>query len=393
MTKAKYPTVEYEQALADLYAREEVLGGLISMHKLIWQDDVKTAGTDGTRLIISPKWWSSISRNQRTIVLGHEATHVAFGHHLRRGSRNFKAWNKACDRAVNPMFAMWPGFHSFDGLMPAQIGMPNGLEAEAYYRVEDEEPDKGKGKGAPSDKTEPGIGAGDPSDMGGVLDPEVDAQKAEQEWVQAVTSVTMGAQGIGTIGNGLRQRMSAALAVKPLTWQQLLRRWFLHKAKVRRSWERPNRRQAVISSADLLLPSLSGRRMGRLVMLVDTSGSMHVDWLRDAIQQISQLMRVLKFSDLVVIEFTTVVNGVHRFRPGQKIDPSGWSWRCTGGTVIRGAMIKAVEERPDLIVVWTDGELTLPPKPQRPVLWLLTKRVPKKAWGASVYVEDARAKK
>lgn len=64
-------------------------------------DEVKTMATDGTHMFWNRDFVRSITDAELVTVLLHEALHILFGHHLRRGSFDPDIWNIAADHVIN----------------------------------------------------------------------------------------------------------------------------------------------------------------------------------------------------------------------------------------------------------------------------------------------------
>ena len=105
-------------------------------------DSIPTAATDGKVLIYSPRFVNTLSPPQVVGLFAHEVMHPGLGHcGGRRGDRDSRIWNIACDWVINPMlrslgFELPPG-----ALFPDQAGLPDGESADWYYAkiVEQEE--------------------------------------------------------------------------------------------------------------------------------------------------------------------------------------------------------------------------------------------------------------
>lgn len=84
-------------------------------------------------------------------VLIHEVLHVWLRHFARAQGLDPDRWNRACDRAINPIVLKLGLDLPGDYLMPRDIGMADGLSAIDYYRGEEkhEQKQQGKGKGQP----------------------------------------------------------------------------------------------------------------------------------------------------------------------------------------------------------------------------------------------------
>ena len=91
--------------------------------------------TDGERIFWNPKWVATIEPQEIEAVLIHEALHVVFEHPLRRGNRNHKLWNIACDYAINSYIVYDLRLSLPDGgLLDRKY---HGMSAEQIYRILD----------------------------------------------------------------------------------------------------------------------------------------------------------------------------------------------------------------------------------------------------------------
>ncbi len=119
---------------------------------------VSTMQTDGVSIRFNPDFVTGLSRAVLRTAIAHETMHCAALHHTRRGNRDLRRWNIACDYAINPLLAE-AGFEMPEGVLldPAYAGM----SAEEIY-------DK-----LPHDTGNDGDdqASDDPGGMGGVTDP------------------------------------------------------------------------------------------------------------------------------------------------------------------------------------------------------------------------------
>jgi len=60
-----------------------------------------TMATDGKHIFWCEKFVDKCDEKELVFTLVHEALHVTFAHHLRRGKRNPRLWNVACDYCIN----------------------------------------------------------------------------------------------------------------------------------------------------------------------------------------------------------------------------------------------------------------------------------------------------
>ncbi len=78
--------------------------------------------TDGVSIYYNPGYVETLNASELAGVLAHEVMHPALQHHTRRGGRNPKRWNMACDYAINPL------------LIDAGITLPKDVLIEHRFR-------------------------------------------------------------------------------------------------------------------------------------------------------------------------------------------------------------------------------------------------------------------
>ena len=147
----------------------------LSQCKITPKHGIQTACTDGKSIWYNPAWIASLFINVVKAIMLHEVAHILFGHPLRRGDRNHKLWNKACDLAINshlqPYYEALGVMHHLTGdgiaagLFPRHgkyVHLPGNMSAEWYYEqlidMVSQEPDPdpdGEGQGEPCDDGDP----------------------------------------------------------------------------------------------------------------------------------------------------------------------------------------------------------------------------------------------
>lgn len=96
---AQQEDIEYvkEQVLAKF----PLLGVTMMSLPIVPNDKIGTAATDGHQVIYSPKFFRTLTDEQKQFVLAHEVMHVAFNHILRSKGRDPRLWNIATDSVIN----------------------------------------------------------------------------------------------------------------------------------------------------------------------------------------------------------------------------------------------------------------------------------------------------
>lgn len=78
-----------------------LLGVTMSALNTVADSNIGTAATDGHNIYYSPKFFSSLSDDEKTFIYAHEVMHVAFNHILRSKGRDQALWNTATDAVIN----------------------------------------------------------------------------------------------------------------------------------------------------------------------------------------------------------------------------------------------------------------------------------------------------
>ncbi len=78
-----------------------LLGTVMVDVKLIADDRVGRAGTNGKEILWSPKYFESLNDSEKMFVLAHEYMHIAYDHILRSKERDKELWNYATDGVIN----------------------------------------------------------------------------------------------------------------------------------------------------------------------------------------------------------------------------------------------------------------------------------------------------
>lgn len=110
----------YQEARALMSRHLAFFSTLLMWAQVEWSTEVKIAATDGSTLWLNPEGFGGLSRGEMVGVLCHEVLHMALEHVGRRGRREVKLWNIACDISVNGMIKEEMQHSSY-------LSLPNGL--------------------------------------------------------------------------------------------------------------------------------------------------------------------------------------------------------------------------------------------------------------------------
>ena len=130
------PAVRIQKARTALLLDHPFFGSLLFCLGARPTTSIQTMATDGISLFYNPDFVDTLNAAELIGTLAHEVLHPALQHHMRRGDRNRKRWNIACDYAINPL------------LLDAGLTLPKdvlidhrfrGMSAERIYNLIEEQ--------------------------------------------------------------------------------------------------------------------------------------------------------------------------------------------------------------------------------------------------------------
>ena len=373
----KSPLFKLQKARAGLVFDNPFFGSLALRLKLKEDPTCETGWTDGVTLGYNPEWIDGLTLDQTKGFQAHEVMHNALLHHTREGSRNHEKWNKAADYAINPIL-LDAGFQLPKGhLFNPQY---KGIDAEAIYAMIPDSPGGG-GSGGRGGLRGPGSGDGkgkgsDPGGCGevrkapgkdGGKPTPADIAQQEQEQKIATAQAAQVAKKAGKLPGGLERWVDEILNPK-LDWREILRRFVDQAAKNDYSWMPPNRRYVHMG---LYLPSLKSNELGKILVAVDTSGSISQDNLKEFASELSGIIEEFDDVEATVIYCDTRVAGVETFKKEDL--PIVLHAAGGGGTDFRPPFEYAEENGidPKCMIYLTDLECSrYPDEPHYPTLWV-----------------------
>lgn len=338
-------------------------GSLAMRLKLEPLAGIPVMGVDGVTCVYNPSWVVAQPFDFVVGVLAHECMHCALGHPYRRGARDHKRFNVACDHAINPLLVMSGLKLPPEGLNDPQY---HGLSAEEiYYRLPTQ-----SGGGAGGGGDDPGSATGQFSDgVGGDGRPAEQAELSRQlgEWEIALNQAIATATAAGQLDPEAREWLLNAGGRATVDWRTVLRDWLSECNPTGQSWTPPNRR---FIHRGAYLPAATGRTMGELAILVDTSGS---TWAEEIFKrfaaEITAIVDEVQPEAVHVLYWDARFRGYERFDQGERL---AFNARGGGGTNFSGVWEWFADEgiEPVACVAFSDLMLSsFGPEPDYPVLW------------------------
>lgn len=389
-------------------------GMLLLKQELIEDRGVPTMATNGRQLFYNPDYVMQQDPAYLRFDIAHEACHPGFGHHVRRGNRDFRTWNEACDYVINPILRQ-AGFQvPPDALLREDLV---GLDAEQAFSIlwgekqsqmppqqpEEDQPEDGEGddegqqdqpqdgqdgeqdgedagqdgqeqaqdgedgsqagegQGEGQDGAESGSGGqGSPLDQipegwnrGAVLDaPCASEEERQREERDWRTALSQAAAFAKGQAGHLPGDVERELEafLNPKASWQELLRRFFDQF-AREDFSWTSQNRRFVSRG-LYLPALKSEQMPPMLKVIDASGSMPQEALVQSCAEIQEVLDTLRPEFLDVLVHDTEVREVIRFEPGDDVK---LKVRAGGGTAFAPVcewIAEAMQEQEYAVVVW-----------------------------------------
>lgn len=337
-----------------LNKKHAFLSSLMCMLRQEWDDSIPTAATDYKSIFWSREFFMSLAPDSRVTVQAHEVWHVARLHNIRRGNRDPKTWNRACDfRINNDLLAMGFSFEGLDGCCLDPQRFPADMTEEDIYNILIQEP------APPDDSNDPFSG-----DMVEGTDSAAE-QTATVMRVAAAIQQTRLLDGHGSIPGSIKEIIDKFLnPVVP--WEQLLQRWFIDLAGEEHSWTKRNRRYQ-----DVYLPALvpEQNRLGLLHYYFDISGSVTREMIARFNGEVRYIKNTFNPEKLVLVMFDTEIHEVIEITENDEFDQLKVTGR--GGTCLECVREHIIKTKPTAAIIFTDLDCRpMQPLPvDTPIIW------------------------
>ena len=316
--------------------------------KHVWDEEIPTACTDGREIRFSPKFFMSLAVEEQVFLLLHESMHVAYLHMARLGDREHRRWNHAADYVINQQLVDRGFKMPKQGLLDPQYANKSTEEVYDLLPVN-------LSKDCWDD-----LKAGPPADD------EQLTQDVQDILIRASIQSKMANDKPGTIPGDIQVYLDKLLDPK-LPWNRILQKYLNGFCKNDYSFKKPNRR----FFPEYHLPSLYGEKLMDLTIAVDISGSVSDHDFKVFVSEVHSIFRMMKPEKITLLQFDTKLQHIDEIRSIQELLKLKFTGR--GGTLIEPVMEHVRAKRPQLLLVFSDGEFTLPTdKPKNTeVLWVI----------------------
>jgi predicted metal-dependent peptidase len=285
-----------------------------------------TMATDMQSIVVSQTFIDNEDEDVLVFAICHELMHMAFEHGIRRGYRNPAKWNMAGDYVINPLlreggFKVWENAlidDQYVGLSTEQVyhKLPNGPFPNALH---DLLPVKVK-----------------------------ELPNVERAIKRKVAQAAQMARMAGKLSGGLERFVNEILDPK-VPWYILLRDYMQRLSQDEESWSKPNRRML---AHGYIMPSRAGTRMGEMIGIGDTSGSIGDEELKQYMGEYGAIAEEAHPERIRMVWWDTHFQSEQVFEDGEPLVPKP---EGGGGTDMAAALEYVEKYNPEVVVLFTDG--------------------------------------
>jgi len=382
-----------ERAHVELMNHKDTMeyAGVIMVGKYRVSEDIPTAMTNGVDCIYGDEFIRKLSESDRRGLIMHENLHKTFQHtflwkHLYE--QNAKIANQACDYVINIIIKDLDKKSSGFVTLP-QGGLYDerfrGMSSQEVFDILMDEREEG-GSGGNGDGDEDGEeGAG----LDGHDWTELPKDRQDEIKKEIDQAIRQGALMAGKLGGNLSRELGELLQPK-VDWREQLRDFVtsLADGKDVSTWQRVNRRWL---QHDMYMPSTLSETMGRIVIGVDTSGSIGGEELNKFLSEVQSICMTVK-PDIVDLIYWDTEVAKHEIYDREKQDKLVNSTKPAGGGGTDPSCvpeyIEANKLNPECVIMLTDGYVGTWGTWKHPLVWCIVggnKATP--SVGASIYVD------
>lgn len=351
------------------------LSGVMMLGKTEIKDNVPTAYTNGKDEVYGRDMLKWMNEKEVAFVVLHENMHKAY--------RHLTVWNKlweedaqltnmACDYVINAQLVKSDPSEQHIA-MPQKDGKAVGLldmrflgmnAKQVFDILKKEREENGGGGGGGFDEH----GWEDAKDM-----TEQQQQELAKEIDRALRQGQIAANKMAGKGNGGLDREMGELLKPEVDWKEVLREFVSSTCanKDTSSWRKVNRR---FIGHDIYMPSLIGESVGRIVVGIDTSGSIGGTILTQFLSEVKAIVDDVHPEAIDLLYWDSEVAGHEEYDAGsmdglvQSTKPKG------GGGTDPACVPKYIADKnlkPECVVMLTDGYVSSWGEWNVPVLWVV----------------------
>ena len=361
-----------------------MFAGVLSVGKVTFTEDIPTACTNGRDVIYNPEFIKSLDDKELNFVVLHEALHKVYQHmHLWK-----KLWkdnpmlaNMAADYVVN--YAIYEADEQSDIAKRPD----SALFDLAYKNMTTKQIFDMLKRSSDFVKEQSGHDTHDWEGAEQLSDEEV------KETAKQIDQALRQGEIIRGKMQGNKNRSINELLEPKVNWREQLREFVnaTCRNKDKTTWKRPHKR---FLGQDIYMPSMIGESIGKVVVGIDTSGSIGDKELSEFLTEVVAICDDVSPSSIELLYWDTQVAGHETYNQGdykalvQSTKPAGG-----GGTHV-GCVNQYIKDKriePEAVIILTDGYVEDDWGGSwgcTPTLWAVTSRNNTSPHGKTIHIQD-----
>ena len=346
-------------ARVGLLLKASFFGNLATRLKLINADEwCATAATDGRNFYYNTRFIEMLRPKEIEFLFGHEVLHCVYDHFGRRGDRDPQLWNIANDFCVNGDLVKHNVGEKITSVPCLYDRKYDGMSSEEVYDALYENATKidiGKLLDQMIDEHLDGEGDGD-EEGEGLGRPKLSAEEKQaikDEIKEAMLAAAATVDGAGNLPAGVK-RLIQQLTEPQLNWREILRMNLESTIKADYTWMRASRKGWHM---DAVMPGQKPDEMIDVAVMLDASGSISQDMLRDFLSEIQGIMDSFPSYKIHVVTFDTDCYNPAQYDSDNLDSMIDYEVSGGGGTDFDCIFtyLKEQEITPRRLIVFTDG--------------------------------------
>jgi len=348
-------------ARVGLLLKASFFGNLATRLKLINADEwCATAATDGRNFYYNTRFIEMLRPKEIEFLFGHEVLHCVYDHFGRRGDRDPQLWNIANDYCVNGDLVKHSVGEKITSVPCLYDRKYDGMSSEEVYDALYENAtkiDMGKLLDQLIDEHLDGDGDGDGDQDGeGKGRPQLTAEEKQaikDEIKEAMLAAAATVDGAGNLPAGVK-RLIQQLTEPQMNWREILRMNLESTIKADYTWMRASRKGWHM---DAVMPGQKPDEMIDIAVMLDASGSISPDMLKDFLSEIQGIMDSFPSYKIHVVTSDTECYNPAQYDSDNLDSMIDYEVSGGGGTDFDCIFtyLKDAEITPRRLIVFTDG--------------------------------------
>jgi predicted metal-dependent peptidase len=360
-----------------------MFAGVLSVGKVNFTEDMPTACTNGRDVMYNPNFIKTLNDKELNFVVLHEALHKVYQHmHLwkKLWKENPQLANMSADYVVN--YAI----HEADETQEVAIRPQSALFDLAYKGMTTKQIFEMLKKDSKFVNQQDGHDTHDWEGAEQLSDEEV------KETIKQIDQALRQGEIIRSKMQGNKNRSITEILEPKVDWREQLREFVnaTCRNKDKSTWKRPHKR---FVGQDIYMPSMIGEAIGKVVIGIDTSGSIGDKELNEFLTEVVAICDDVSPSSIELLYWDTEVAGHETYNQGdykalvQSTKPAGG-----GGTHV-GCVNQYIKDKriePEAIIILTDGyvEDDWGGVWDYPTLWAVTTRHNTSPHGKTIHIVE-----